>query len=295
MQKLDRPVTGPKFIEPHDKQLAYKLIDDNLDSVEAIYFAGGEPLLSEYHWYTLDSLVQNGRAKEVVLKYSSNCSTLRYKDKNILDYWKQFKSVIVMASVDEVNERFNYIRWPGDWSSISENLKKIRESFDQINTNELTHVLVYSPVVSSINVHRLKEMLQEIIDKEAYQFSVLSHKQPVFEYFFFANLLRNPKHLSIMNMPDDHWTMVEETLNEFQAWYCDAVLNNSTYLESKKAMLIQGIDKIKEMRKMNQDDMEFFDQTIEDQLDYMKEYSKMDKARKTDFMNTFPELHWLYN
>ena len=96
MQKLELPITGPKFIEPQDKQFAYKLIDDNLDSVETIYFAGGEPLLSEYHWYTLDKLVENNRSKDVSLRYSSNCSTLRYKGKNILDYWKQFKSVLIM-------------------------------------------------------------------------------------------------------------------------------------------------------------------------------------------------------
>jgi ketosteroid isomerase-like protein len=59
-------------------------------------------------------------------------------------------------------------------------------------------------------------------------------------------------------------------------------------------MFLQGINKIKEMRKMEQKDMEFFDQSLEDNLEYMKEYSKMDKARKTDFKQTFPELEWLY-
>lgn len=294
MKKLDYPLAAPKFIEPQDKQLAYKLIDDNLDSVESIYFAGGEPLLSEYHWYTLDKLVDSGRAKEVVLRYSSNCSTLRYKDKDILDYWKQFKSVIIMASVDEINERFNYIRWPGNWETISENLKKIRESFDQVNGVDITHMLVYSPVISSLNVHRLKEMIQEIIDKKAYQYSMLNHAQPIFEYFLFCNLLRNPNHLSIMNMPDEHWNMVEKSLDEFCGWYCDTILSKVAYVESKRDMFLQGINKIKEMRKMEQKDMEFFDQSLEDSLEYMKEYSKMDKARKTDFKQTFPELEWLY-
>ena len=295
MQKLDQPILGPKFIEPQDKQLAYKLIDDNLDSVETIYFAGGEPMLSEYHWYTLDKLVENGRAKEIDLRYSSNCSTLRYKGKNVLDYWKQFKSVIIMASVDEVHERFNYIRWPGNWETISENLKKIRESFDQINNADITHVLVYSPVISSINVHRLQDMLQEIIDKEAYQYSMLDDERPIFEYFLFCNLLRNPTHLSINNMPQNHWEMVEQALDKFQEWYCDTIITKSKHYSSKKDMLLTGINKVKEMRKMDQQDMQFFEQPISDQLTYEKEYAKMDKVRGTDFMKTFPELSWLYN
>ncbi len=294
MNKLGYPIAGSKFIEPQDKQFAYRLIDDNLDSVETIYFAGGEPLLSEYHWYTLDKLVENNRSKDVALRYSSNCSTLRYKDKDILDYWKQFKSVIIMASVDEVQERFNYIRWPGKWETISENLKKIQESFEQVNSVDITHILVYSPVISSLNVHRLKEMIQEIIDKKAYQYSMLNHEQPIFEYFLFCNLLRNPNHLSIMNMPEEHWNMVEKSLDEFRAWYCDTILSKAAYFESKQDMLLHGINKIKEMRKMEQKDMEFFDQSLGDNLEYMREYSKMDRVRGTDFMKTFPELGWLY-
>ena len=294
MNKLGYPIAGPKFIEPQDKDFAYKLIDDNLDSVETIYFAGGEPLLSEYHWYTLDRLVENNRSKDVALRYSSNCSTLRYKGKNILDYWKQFKSVIIMASVDEVQERFNYIRWPGKWESISENLKKIRESFEQVNGKDLTHVLVYSPVISSMNVHRLKEMIQEIIDKEAYQFSMLKHALPVFEYFLFCNLLRNPNHLSIINMPQEHWEMVEKSLDEFQVWYCDTIIAESEHRTVKTEMLNEGINKVKELRKMNQQNMEFFDKPTEDYSKHMREYSNMDKVRGTDFMKTFPELGWLY-
>lgn len=294
MRKLDLPVTGPKFIEPLDKQFAYKLIDDNLDSVETIYFAGGEPLVSEYHWYTLDKLVENNRSKNVSLRYSSNCSTLRYKGKNILDYWKQFKSVLIMASVDEVQERFNYIRFPGKWKAISENLKEIRESFDRVNSEDLTHMLVYAPVISSLNVHRLKEMIQEIVDKDAYQFSILDHTLPIFEHFLFSNLLRTPNHLSIMNMPNEHWIIVEQALNDFQEWYCGEILTDSAHFAVKKDTILKGIDKIKEMRKMDQQDMQFFEQSTEDYLKHMREYSNMDRVRGTDFMKTFPELGWLY-
>ena len=268
---------------------------EHIEHIDLAYFAGGEPLLSEYHWYMLSKLVENNRCKEVELRYSSNCSTLRYKDKNILDYWKQFKSVVVIASVDEVHERFNYIRWPGDWKAISKNLKKIQESFEQLgNENEMTHMLVYSPVISSLNAHRLKEILQEIIDKQAYQFSIAQDNNVLFEYFLFCNLLRNPNHLSIINMPQEHWEMVERTLDEFQNWYCNTVINESDYRIVKTEMLIEGINKVKELRKMNQQDMEFFDQPTEDYLKHMREYSNMDRVRGTDFMKTFPELGWLY-
>jgi hypothetical protein len=95
-------------------------------------------------------------------------------------------------------------------------------------------------------------------------------------------------------MPQEHWEMVEKTLDEFQNWYCNTVIAESDYRIVKTEMLNEGINKVKELRKMNQQDMEFFDQPTEDYLKHMREYSNMDKVRGTDFMKTFPELGWLY-
>ncbi len=288
-QKLNYPLPGPKFLEPTDKELAYKLIDDNVDSITEIYFAGGEPMLSEYHWYTLEKLIQNGRSSEVSITYSTNCSTLKFKDKDVLEYWKEFKSVDVMASIDEVGDRFNYIRWPGDWEKISENLRIIKNSFDQYhNKMGFTNKLVYAPVISSLNIHRLKEIVQEFIDRGIYQHN------PHFEFFLLSNLLRTPRHLSIINMPEQHWKYVENKLDEFQDWYCNSVISQSRYFDAKRQTLLDGITKAKELRKMNQNEMEFFDYMNPDYLKFMQEYSKMDKVRNTDFLKTFPELEWLY-
>jgi hypothetical protein len=40
--------------------------------------------------------------------------------------------------------------------------------------------------------------------------------------------------------------------------------------------------------------MEFFHLEDPDFLNYLEDYSKLDVARNTDFMKTFPELEWLY-
>jgi len=292
--KLGMGAIHPKFIEPKDDKIAYKMIDDNLDSVSHIYFAGGEPMLSKFHWYTLDKLVESGRSKEVDLVYSTNCSTLNYHGKNVLEYWKEFKSVSIMASIDEVGERFNYIRWPGDWEKIYKNLRMIRESFDQINAERNTHLhkLCYSPVISSLNVHRFKEILVEFQEKQILQESL--QYDIAFEFVFFENLLRTPKHLSILTIPDQHWSYVERILDEFEEWYCKEFIKNSPVLEKKIEFVKQSISKIKKMKELNQEDLNFYDQKNEHYNRLIQEYSKMDEVRGTDFNSTFPELGWLY-
>lgn len=289
--KLAFPPAAPKFIEPKDDKIAFGLIDNNIDTVTNVYFAGGEPLLSKYHWYTLEKLVENGRSSEVELVYSTNCSVLTYHGKSIFDYWKYFKSVIIMASVDEVGERFDYIRWPANWDKITQNLIQIKKKFDMFNFGDnFNFKLCYVPVISSLNVHRLKDMIQDFMDKGIFQESLLHDK--TFEFIFFSNLLRNPKHLSIINMPTEHWAFVEQKLDEFSDWYHETILDKSLDRADKKRLFDAGISKIKELRKMNQDDMTFMD--YENDFKMLREYSKMDAVRKTDFKKTFPELAWLY-
>jgi organic radical activating enzyme len=293
-EKLGRPQSDSKFIEPTDKTIAFKLIDDNLDSVRDIYFAGGEPMISEYHWYTLEKLIESGRASEVNLVYSTNCSTLSYRGKDVLEYWKQFKDVMIMASIDEVGERFNYIRWPGKWNKISVNLQKIHDSFEEVNKSVgwAKQKLVYLPVLSSFNIHRLKEIVQQFLDCGIYQGSLGT--EVIFEICLFQNLLRNPIHLSIINMPEQHWQYVDKCLTEFEEWYLSSVVKDTPALSDKTNVIKYSINVIRNMRKMKQSDLKFFDYPEEDSYRYMEEYSKMDIVRGTNFKETFPELEWLY-
>jgi len=292
LQKLNKPTISPKFIEPTDDKIAYQLIDDNLDSITNIYFAGGEPMLSKYHWYTLDRLIEMGRAKEIELEYSTNCSILKNKDKDVLEYWKQFKSVIINASIDDVGERFNYIRWPAKWENVSQNLKRIHDCFEEKNDGkEPTHKLCVAPVLSAFNLHRLQEMVEEFISIGIYQESNKYHA--TFEYLFLSNLIRSPIHLNIKSIPEQHWQYVVKKLDDFEKWYLESVIPDTTKLHKKLGITSQ-IERIKEMRKIDQKDMDFFHLEDPDYLKYLEDYSKLDAARNTDFMKTFPELEWLY-
>ena len=94
-------------------------------------------------------------------------------------------------------------------------------------------------------------------------------------------------------MPQHHWEYVVRKLEDFEKWYTECIIPNAED-EYKKLSISESIRKIKEMRKIDQEDMEFFDYDSEDYLKHMEEYSKLDDVRNTDFNKTFPELDWLY-
>ena len=66
--------------------------DPYLHTVEKIYWAGGEPLLMDEHWYIMNKLVEMGRT-DVRIFYNTNFSKLTYKDEDAVELWKKFKNV----------------------------------------------------------------------------------------------------------------------------------------------------------------------------------------------------------
>lgn len=91
-------------------------------SLQSIYYTGGEPFINAEHWSLLEELIDRGISQSISLQYNSNLSTLKFKNKNILDLWKNFYHVSVTASIDAIGEKFNYLRSGLDWHTVNDNL-----------------------------------------------------------------------------------------------------------------------------------------------------------------------------
>lgn len=100
-------------------------LDDYLADLNFVYFAGGEPLISEDHWNILDKLIEIGNT-DIRLRYNTNLTVLEYKGKNILDYWEKFSYVEIGASLDGFEKEFEYLRSGANWKVIVENLDRIK-------------------------------------------------------------------------------------------------------------------------------------------------------------------------
>lgn len=116
---------GDEFIdfsrESKDKILDLIFKSKNLNS---IYMLGGEPLINEFHDEIVELLVQQDRAKNIKIHYSTN---LQIDIEKYLPLWSQFKFIDLNASIDGTHETYEYIRWPGKWEKVFKNLKKTAE------------------------------------------------------------------------------------------------------------------------------------------------------------------------
>lgn len=104
---------------PKTNENFWEDIDNHLQNIEKLEFFGGEPLMIERHYEILERCVELGVAKNISLSYNTNGSIFP-QDKIAL--WEQFKKVEIFLSIDDINERFEYIRFPGNFAEVITNL-----------------------------------------------------------------------------------------------------------------------------------------------------------------------------
>jgi radical SAM protein with 4Fe4S-binding SPASM domain len=95
------------------------------NEIEQLDLMGGEPLLDKTHARVLQILIDRGLAKNIVINYTSNGTTV--PDFNLL---KNFKKILFNISGDAIEKRFEYNRYPAKWDEFKENIEKIRMQAD---------------------------------------------------------------------------------------------------------------------------------------------------------------------
>jgi len=133
---------------------------NQIDFMEVAYFAGGEPLITEEHYILLEEMIKRKRTN-IRLRYNSNMSNLKFKDKDLLSLWKHFKNPIdIYASIDHVKERAEYIRNGTNWATVEENFHKVK------NTENIS--LQINTVLSVFNYLTIDEFYKYLLDTNMY-------------------------------------------------------------------------------------------------------------------------------
>ena len=130
------------FQEPHDQIIS--MVDFSKLTLVKIF--GGEPLFSNSHLKILKEIPD---PSIVDIAYSTNGSI--FPTQEVFDVWKQFKNVKLAFSIDDLDDRFKYIRWPLKWSMVENNLIRISKMLPNIS-------LVVHTTVNPMNVLYLKEL-----------------------------------------------------------------------------------------------------------------------------------------
>jgi hypothetical protein len=243
------------IIKPSSESNSLEKILNQLDSLEMIYFAGGEPIIMDEHYIIIEELIRRKKT-DLSVRYNTNLSNLKFKDKDLVDLWKHFKRVEINASLDHFGKRAEYIRNGTNWSIVESNIFKILE-MENVNFG-------FNTVVSVFNYSSLSDFLKYMTDISIYN-SKTAH------YVSF-NISYTPNYYDPIILPDHIKKMSGKK-----------ILESIDYLKAKginhEAQLKSIVDYVNSDNKWN---------------DYKSDFQRFtklyDNARNESFSETFPEL-----
>lgn len=102
-----------------------------------IEIVGGEPFLSDFteHYDFLSKFVEAGNSQDVILHYITNATV--FPGEKYKELWQYFKEVEIQLSIDDIEHRFEYNRWPANWDSVYKNIKAFQFYADTNNNISL--------------------------------------------------------------------------------------------------------------------------------------------------------------
>ena len=256
-EDIKSKVVYAKTIPKNDNPKFLQEVVDQVQYMETAYFAGGEPLITEEHYILLEEMIKQGRT-DISLRYNTNLSNMKFKDKDLFGLWKHFdKQVEVYASIDHYGERAEYIRHGTDWAVVEENF---------INAKKMSNIrLQISTVLSVFNSLTIHEFYQYLIDKQLY--TPANRTYPLYN-------MSHPTFLSSRILPNEYKIKGRESLEKFID-----ILNKNNFNKDHKSQPIQSLAwlSVQDTWEENKDS-------------FRREIRRVDNLRGEDFSKTFPEL-----
>lgn len=173
-------------------------IAPGMQTIQTIYFAGGEPLMLDEHYNLLTDLIKNDRT-DINLAYNSNMSFLSLRDKSIVELWKHFPPVALEASIDAVGELGALVRNGFNWETFQQNIATVRE--------ECPHVrITFGVTVSVMTIAALPSLCDGLVSACKAKLSDIAMRP-----------LQEPSFYRMQVMPADMKQTVERKLRDHLA------------------------------------------------------------------------------
>lgn len=136
-------IGAPIPIKPN-RQIKQQILTwtlENIEEVDWIYLAGGEPLMIKENLAVLARLHEVSPECQILVN-----TNLSHVDGNeVFQNIKKFRNVKWLVSGEAFREQYEYIRWPGKWSEFYKNLKTLKTLENQ------GHSVVFNLVGMNLN------------------------------------------------------------------------------------------------------------------------------------------------
>lgn len=260
----------------HENPEFWREIYEQIPNIKQLYFAGGEPLMIREHKTFLLEIIKRGYADKISLRYNTNGLLV---DQEIIDVWSKFRKVKVGLSLDGMQSRGHYIRYPLDWETIEKSLIMLDNAPDNIVTN-------IAFAVQILNIKHVPEFIKWKVKSnfKKINFDKNASGHTMAGGLIGVHLLWIPTWLSLRVLPVQDKLHVRELFSELKQWLWDNYTQDNEFWTTNPYgwKRWEGI--------LDWMDAEDHTNLLPDFREYI---NVMDKQRNTDFKVTFPELQHL--
>jgi MoaA/NifB/PqqE/SkfB family radical SAM enzyme len=263
-EDLKQGIIGERVSNGYDPGLLEEVIT-HIPYMDRAYFAGGEPLVSDEHYFILNKMIELGRT-DIKLIYNSNASILKYKSHNLLKLWNKFSEPVeFFASIDHYGDRAEYIRHGTKWDAVEKNLAALKKS----NAVKCS----YTSTVSMLNYSTFAEFIEYMINQDLLP-----------EGDWQMNPVWTPQYLSPQGLP----TQVKKAATK-------KILNVIRDLEHTRIneKNIQCSDNTITSMKNMVDMVNLQNTWMTIRSNFVQETQRLDAVRKEKFSDVFPEMQGL--
>lgn len=201
LKKTERyPVEHHRYIQLSketklDKNGNLESIKEMMKHLERLFVYGGEPLLDSEVLQILRYCRDSGESKHIRLIMNTNGTVMNTE---ILELFKSFDNTSLYFSIDDVDARYNYERWPAKWEKVSKTLAWVNQSPAHPGLQKCLYASI-----SVFNVLYMGDILQAFGEFENMPINL-------------DNIIYDPPLLSICNLPEDVKPKVKEYIDSIR-------------------------------------------------------------------------------
>ena len=188
-----------KFFDTSNEEVFVNWLKD----LQHLEITGGEPMTSPENLKLLKTLDDLDLSKNITFLMNTNATIVNDK---VLQYIKKFKYAQVFLSIDDINNRYEYQRFPGNFKTIEDNLKQYKKLQDE---NSNVSITIF-PTISNFNIFYLEEIYKWLNEhRVTYFFNILHHSS----YNCIKNLPQRVKDILIEKYKNSKVERIHELLS----------------------------------------------------------------------------------
>mgnify|MGYP003950747805 FL=1 len=252
-------------------------MDEWLPDVRRLEIMGGEPFYMKEFKRFVDKLINENYAHKISMTLSTNGTIA---DKVLLQKMvSNFKSLAFSISIDGIENKFEYLRHPGKWDEVKENL----DYFYELHTSDYPVNMQITHTVTALNVMYLPEF-HDYFNKHYPEFKIWN------------NIAHYPKWMTASVLPAFARKQITQSLQD-HTWTPDYKSEVDALVNYMNTPMYQNGSSVDEKlrAKVSTDKLEMFDQrSIENKwIIFKSQIVGGDHYREENFKEVFPELHEL--